>query len=320
MRYLTPICLCLALAACGGDFSNDDLEFQNALPRREDLMAKVLGQEQAKARALRVASKVHALRLGRLGEASGIVGDTSETGRDFNDSVGNMLQAIENIRTQPATSRGPNRRVWGPFLGKNDMKFDTRFVMTREGGRFDYHLQLRDVGEGEGDWWSFLSGQFEATGGVRRGTGGLILDLKRSREEGYLGVDVIDRQEIHYQTQTFPTRVELVWTFADTTRPLPSRYVYREGEGGVAEMTFELAQTDFVLGGLKEDMALTTRWAPDGRGLGAVEILKGDIPGAKYTECWDAQGKVTFISRSWDIFNPTEGVRASCPDLSALDR
>ncbi|AGC46654.1 hypothetical protein MYSTI_05375 [Myxococcus stipitatus DSM 14675] len=319
MRHLVPVFLCLALAACGGDFSNDDLEFLNALPQRQDLAATVPGQDKEAGGSPRIAGKT-ALAVGRLGFPSGIIVDTDETGRRFNEVVDSMLASLETIRSAPPTEREPDRRVWGPYPDRRERRFEARFVMTREGERFDYQLQYRRGGEGEDAWWSFITGSFQANGGIRKGSGSLILELRRAREKGFiLGLDLLEREEIHYQTRTLPTRVELVFV---SMQPLllPSKYIYRQGEGGVAEMTFELQGTDFVAGGLPEDVALTTRWSPDGRGSGSLRILKGDIQGAQYTECWDNRGRVTFISRSWDFLNPTEGVRSSCPDMTALDR
>ncbi|MCP3165574.1 hypothetical protein LZ199_21950 [Myxococcus sp. QH3KD-4-1] len=324
MRHLAPPCLLLALAACGGDFSNDDLEFLNALPQREDLSVTTPGERMGGGTGQRLVrqGKVGSpsALMEKLGDASALVGNTDETGRDINESIGGILDSVESITRLTPTKREPNRRVWGPILGKNDMEFDTRFVMTREGERFEYQTQYRRVGGGENDWWSFLEGTFQADGGVRKGTGRLSIDWKRAREEEWLfSVDFLDGQEIRYQTQRLPTQVELEY-FGPLPDIFPGRYMYREAEGDLAEMTFEMRGTDFVPGGLPENVALVTRWAPDGRGTALLEILSGDIVGAKYTECWDAQGRVTFISRSWDFLNPTEGVRASCPDMSALDR
>ncbi|WP_342374886.1 hypothetical protein NVS55_26615 [Myxococcus stipitatus] len=319
MRHLVPVFLCLALAACGGDFSNDDLEFLNALPQREDLAATVPGQDKEAGWSARIAGKT-SLAVGRLGAPSGIIVDTNETGRRFNEVVDSMLASLENIRSAPPTEREPDRRVWGPYPDRRERRFEARFVMTREGERFDYQLQYRRAGEGDDAWWSFIVGSFQANGGIRKGEGSLILELRRAREKGFiLGLDLLEREEIHYKTRELPTSVSVVFV---SMQPLllPSKYTYRQGEGGVAEMTFELQGTDFVAGGLLEDVALTTRWAPDGRGSGSLKILKGDIQGAEYKECWDNGGRVTFIARSWDFINPTEGVRSTCPDMTALDR
>ncbi|MFP2928760.1 hypothetical protein ACLESO_26900 [Pyxidicoccus sp. 3LG] len=318
MRHLAMACLCLAAAACGGDFSNDDLEYLNALPRREDLAAKLRPNSEGRAGGGLTARKT-ALAV-NLGEASEVVGDTDETGIKFNQSVDGLLTFLENIRDVPPTSREPDRRVWGPFRDDKNPGFDVRFVMERDAVRFDYRLEYRRTGEDDLQWWPFLSGFFLADAGIRKGTGEVSLDVKRARQENLRNdLGLLDRLDILYQTKALPTRVELAFTpLGSQTEPI--RYIYREAEGGLGEMTFRVPGMDLVLGGRLEDVELTTRWAPDGRGMGVLLVLDGDIKGAQYTECWNALGRVTFIARSWDFFNPTEGTRSTCPDFSALDR
>ncbi|WP_240359876.1 hypothetical protein [Pyxidicoccus trucidator] len=318
MRHLAMACLCLAAAACGGDFSNDDLEFLNALPRREDLAAKLPTSSEGRSGGGLTARK--AGLVVNLGEVSELVTDTEETGLNFNTAVDGLLTLLENIRSVSPTTREPDRRVWGPFKDKDNPGFDVRFVMERQELRFDYQLEYRRTGEDDQAWWAFLSGTFQADSGIRKGVGALHLDVKRAVQEDFpsSGLSVLDRLDIDYQTKTLPTRVEMVFTpRGGLTAPV--RYRYREAEGNLGEMRFQLPDTDLVVGGRLEDVELTTRWAPDGRGMGVLEVLDGDIKGAKYTECWNALGRVTFLSRSWDFFNPTEGVRATCPDFSALD-
>jgi hypothetical protein len=46
-------------------------------------------------------------------------------------------------------------------------------------------------------------------------------------------------------------------------------------------------------------------------------ILRGDFAGASYKECWDAQNKVTFAKRSWELFGL--GKASDCPDVSGFD-
>ncbi|WP_223759962.1 hypothetical protein [Myxococcus sp. RHSTA-1-4] len=318
MRYLALACLCLAAAACGGDFSNDDLEFLNALPRREDLAAELPAASEGRSGGGLTTRKDKLLV--NLGELSQVAGDTDESGHEFNTAVDGLLSLLEHIRNAPPTSREPDRRVWGPFKDQEHPGFDVRFVMERQELRFDYRLEYRRTGEGDGDWWAFLVGSFEADAGIRKGVGALYLDVKRAEQEGFPtgGLFLLDRLDIEYQTKALPTRVELAFTPRGGLTA-PTRYTYREAAGGLGEMKFLIPDIDLVLGGRLEDVELTTRWAPDGRGMGVLEVLDGDITGAKYTECWNALGRVTFIARSWDFFNPTEGDRKSCPDFSALD-
>jgi len=322
MRHLAMACLCLAAAACGGDFSNDDLEFLNALPRREDLAAKLPAASEGRSGGgltARQASDKTAQAV-NLGEQSKLAGDTDATGRNFNAAVDGLLTLLENIRDTPPTTRDPDRRVWGPFRDNDHRDFDVRFVMERQALRFDYRLEYRRTGEDDQQWWSLLLGSFQADAGIRKGVGELHLDVKRAEQEDFPrgGLATLDRLDIAYQTKALPTRVEMTFTPRGGLTA-PSRYTYREAEGGLGEMKFEVPDTDLVVGGRLEDLELTTRWAPDGRGMGVLLVLDGDIKGAKYTECWNALGRVTFLARSWDFFNPTQGDRASCPDFSALD-
>ncbi|NVJ03987.1 hypothetical protein HUW63_01835 [Myxococcus sp. AM001] len=318
MRNVMVAGLCLALAACGGDFSNDDLEFLNALPRREDLAAKLPAKSAGRSGGGQV-TRPSALVV-RLGEPSKLMGDTEETGRAFNASVDALLSLLEDIRSQPPTTREPDRRVWGPYRDPRHAGHDVRFVMTRAALNFDYRLEYRKTGADEAGWWAFLSGTFEADAGIRKGVGSLHLDVERAQQEGLPANDMaaLRRLDIHYQTKALPTRVELAFTPRDGAFPV-ARYTYREAQDSVGEMQFLMPGQDLVPGGLLEDLSLTTRWSPDGRGMAVLDVLSGDIRGAKYTECWDVQGRVTFTARSWDFFNPTEGERATCPDFSALD-
>lgn len=318
MRHLALACLCWGVAACGGDFSNDDLEFLNALPRREDLAAKLPATSEGRSGG-GLTTRKDGLVV-RLGEVSELARDTDQTGREFNAAVDGLLSLLESIRAASPTTREPDRRVWGPFRDRQNPGFDVRFVMERQELRFDYRLEYRRTGEGDEDWWAFLVGSFEADAGIRKGVGRLYLDVKRAAQEGFPtgGLTELDRLDIDYQTKALPTRVEMAFTPRGGLA-VPSRYRYREAEGGLGEMKFALPDTDLVPGGRLEDVELTTRWAPDGRGMGVLVVLDGDITGARYTECWNALGRVTFLARSWDFLNPTEGDRASCPNFSALD-
>jgi hypothetical protein len=317
MRHLAVACLCLAAAACGGDFSNDDLEFLNALPRREDLAAKLPSSNEGQWGGKGTAGKS---AMVNLGEVSELATDTDRTGRNFNAAVDGLLTLLENIRSASPTTREPDRRVWGPFKDKDHPGYDVRFVMERRELRFAYQLEYRRTGETDLDWWALLSGSFLADAGIRKGTGELVLDVTRAEQEGFPRgtLSTLDRLDIVYQTKQLPTQVEMTFTPRDGLGA-PALYRYREAEGELGEMRFRLADMDLVVGGRLEDVELTSRWAPDGRGMGVLEVLDGDIRGAKYTQCWDALGRVTFLARSWDFFNPTEGNRATCPDFSSLD-
>ncbi|MBN8227268.1 hypothetical protein JYK02_07060 [Corallococcus macrosporus] len=318
MRNLALALPCLLAVACGGDFSNDDLEFQNALPEREDLAAKL----PASARS----GQDLGTRTQRLG-ASQVLGGRSElaqqaytAGTRFNTSVDRLLSLLERFRKAAPTTRETDRRIWGPFPADNHPGNEVRFVMERRGVDFAYLLQYRIKGSGDSGWWTYLPGTFLADGGIRKGEGTLALDLKEARAHGFETGDAtaLDRLDIGYQTKALPTRVELLFTGAGATLPL-TRYASRQTPEGLGEMAFRLPGEDLIPGGLLETLDIVARWTPDGRGVLVLNILEGDAKGAQYTECWDARTRITFMQRNWDFINPTEGDRSSCPDVSALN-
>ncbi|CAM3099812.1 hypothetical protein [Corallococcus soli] len=317
MRNRVLALLCLLAVACGGDFSNDDLEFQNALPQRKDLAAML--PDSATRTGQGTGTRRDGLAFQVLGGTSALAVQAYEVGTQFNASVDALLTLLELFRGLPPTTRETDRRIWGPFLADDHPGHELRLVMERQGTDFAYRLQFRPRGAGEDGWWTYLPGTFKADGGIRKGTGALALDLKAARANGFdtREATALDRLDIRYQTKARPTSVELLFTGAGAALPL-TRYASRQVPEGQGEMAFRLPGQELIPGGPLETLDILARWTPDGRGKLVLTILEGDAKGAKYTECWDAATRITFLQRNWDFLNPTEGDAASCPDVSAL--
>jgi hypothetical protein len=316
MRNLWPALLCL-LAACGGTLSNEDLEYLNALPTREALASKLPDRGTSSNGGL-------AQRRDRLavGEASELYADTRKASTEFNNAADSLLSLLENIRTVPPTTREPDRRIWGPYTDRNQPGQNVRFVMNRDGGFFDYRLQFKPSTAAEDAWWSFLEGTFKADAGIRIGEGELHLFISDAVTHGLNvgGLRGLERLDIGYQNKALPTRVEMIFT-VPITPPAPTapqvRYTYREQPGGFGEMRFLVKDTEAVPGSLREDLEITSRWTPDRGGVGTFVILQGDLKGASYKECWDAQNKLTYAKRSWELFGI--GLASDCPDIPGFD-
>lgn len=315
---LCPALLCL-LAACGGNFSNEDLEYLNALPSREALASK-LPESSAGAVGGGLARRRDQLVLG---EASPLYLDTRKASTDFNTALDGLLGLLENIRTVPPTTREPDRRTWGPWPDRNQPGNDVRFVMDRVGDSFNYHLDFKPSAGKEEAWWTFLHGSFQADAGIRVGEGELHLLIAEAAARG-LNVGelrTLQQLDVGYQNKALPTRVEMLFT-AQPVPPLTTaqqvRYTYRALTGGLGEMRFLLKDTDLVPGPLLEDVEITSRWTPSQGGVASFVILRGDLLGASYKECWNAQHQVTFAKRSWELFGI--GKASDCPDLSGFDR
>lgn len=226
---------------------------------------------------------------------------------------------VERIREERPTKREPHRRIWGPFPVRELTGHEVRFVMEREGDRFDYRLQYRPKGTGEAGWWSLLEGTFLADAGVRKGEGEVHLFLKSARARGLDtgGLRNFGQLDIGYQTRELPTRVDMLFTPESALLP-DARYGYRELPGGFGEMVFVVRGANVVPGLQREDVEATTRWTPGQGGVSTFVVLKGNLQGATYAECWNAEGRITWLKRSWEAAG--SGDPASCPDVSVFER
>jgi hypothetical protein len=322
MRILWILLLGCAASACVGNFSNDDLEFLNALPSREELTARLPGsEERSGVRGL----EPHVARLA-VAEPSQFYRSTHEASDVFNAGLDALLSRLELIQAEPPTTRALGKRVWGPMTLDMSGEHEVRLWMTRTGRVFDYRLEVRRTGSGDAGWWSFLEGVFQSDGGLRRGTGAVHLqigaavahgfDLGWISEQGQEWLSTQERLDIVYQTRTLPLRVEMNFVSAQARREL--QYAYRKLPEGLGEMTFFL-RADLLPGERREDLTIISRWTKDGDGVARVGVTGGDVAeGLEETqvECWDTDFQVTYRQRSWKA--APEGSAEACPDVSAL--
>ncbi|WNG16686.1 hypothetical protein [Cystobacter fuscus] len=313
MRTWLLLLGCLA-TACGGNISNDDLQFLNALPTREVLSAKLPGAAgfQGKGSSRQ---RVDALVLG---EHSRLYELTRQAADKFNGGFDGVLSVLEETRMSPPTTRAPALRIWGPAQDPGNPGHETRFMMTREAGHFDYRIQFRPMGSDEAAWWSALVGSFQSEGGPRKGKGTLSIFVAEAKDHGINVPWMSDmkRLDIDYQTSTLPISVRMRFTPESGSE---LGYAYQEIPGGSGEMRFSSEHIDIYPGEQKEPLAILSRWTQDQGGMALVEATGGDVPtGFTVTvvECWDASFRITYEKRSWEMLE--EGHASSCPDVSAL--
>lgn len=320
MRTLWLLLLGCAASACVGNFSNDDLEFLNALPAREDLMARLPGSE---AHASVTGQRVAPLALA---EPSPFYRSTHEASDLFNAGLDALLSRLELIQAEPPTTRALGKRTWGPMTLDASGTHEVRFLMNRTGRVFDYRLEVRSTGSGEAGWWTFLEGIFQAEGGMRRGAGAVHLqigaavahgfDLGWLSERGQEWLLTQERLDILYQTRTLPLRVEMNFVSAQASREF--QYTYRKLPDGLGEMRFFL-RADLLPGERREDLSIISRWTRDGTGVARVGVTGGDVTEGleeTHVECWDTGFQLTYRQRSWNA--APEGTPEACPDVSAL--
>ena len=111
-RYLALLVLAaLSFGACG-NYSNEDLDFQLALPEDGDLDAK--------------------LPQALTNDASSeYYKTTRQVVTTFNGGATALVGLVDHVRGYSPTSRSGAQRIWGPFSDDNHPGWEIRVVMQR---------------------------------------------------------------------------------------------------------------------------------------------------------------------------------------------
>jgi len=301
----------LLLAACG-NYSNEDLEYMNAVPARVDIAAVI-------PRALMPANEAELSRL------------THDVITAFNGAL-LFLEAADEIRKYQPTSRILNGRVWGPApMEGRHVGWQWRFIITRDPAApemFSYAFEVQRIGAGDA-WIPFISGTFVATGGVRKGMGHFRITTDALRAAGFfLEINVkgdgelLKELDVMYSTAAFPISVTMgmvLYTDALTATPFMNwvtiDYHHEAQSNGQGAMEFKGtdSKTGWTLG-------IESRWLPTGRGRADARAMDGAGVDMTRTQCWDDSFVQTYDYTPWD--QPPdpieEGMIADCPDISTL--
>ncbi len=304
MRDFTQRVACglsLALVAtvgCGGNYSNEDLDFQAALPEQSDLVAKLPAQ------SLTTADSAEYYRT------------TRDVVVLFNGVMNGFLGLVDYVRAYPPTRRDGDVRIWGPFPADAHPTWQLRMEMTRVsdpsvalfGFHFDYHLDVRQKQSGDANWLVLFSGVFRPGGSARQGEGRMKLDTRAARGVGYPldGLDKLEQLDVTYRTGQFPMTVDLTLINIPGSETPGAAYQYREQADGSGEMLFAFRTSNSLL-------LVQSRWLGSGAGRADVKVLEGGrlATGLKGTDCWAIDTRATFVRRDWEPA-ARQGDEATC--------
>jgi hypothetical protein len=302
-RALLSLAL-LALGACG-NYSNEDLEFMNAVPAQDDLVANLPPAPLTTANEAELSAQTH------------------KAVRDFNGLIDGVLAYVETVRSYEPTSRGHNSRTWGPAAATDE---DTglpngwrwRFVMTRsDETRFDYRMELQPDGAGDA-WTAFITGYFDAAVGVRRGKGYFLVNFAELRTQGYpfRASDNLTSVAVAYSNAAFPTSVSMMFQGVDGATVELAYGAQADGSGALAfTVTADLIdQTPAI-----ETLDVTARWLPSGAGRADQVVRSGDGAGLHRVECWNDAFIEVYSDKPW--LTPdrrTTGDPSLCPAIAGL--
>ncbi len=296
---LTLLLPAVLAGACGGNYSNEDIDYQNAAPAAEEIAPKLQAIGNA--------------------NSSQLFLDTQDTLRGLNGLLDMILGAVDNVRRYPATSRGTNVRVWGPFDGEEDptqrfrvviSKIPTPVTVENElGFKFEYAVQVAHKGMEE-VWTNFVTGWFAPQGGVRRGRGHMELSLANLRAAGF---PVRNDDGVQTFSVTYETLDLVKWdavltvlippdvTAAPGTPPTPAegRFKYVEApSANQATFSFEWSGgTDPFL----QAAQVSTTWRlSDSAGRADFLVTEGAAMGMRGVDCWGPDTVATYVHRDWN--------------------
>jgi hypothetical protein len=304
-RVPTLVLLLATLGACG-NYSNEDLEYMNAIPAREDIAANMPRS---------MILPANEAELSRL---------THDVVAAFNAML-NFLDLADYIRTFPPTSRIPGGRIWGPAPMENKPGWQWRFVVTRnpnDPDLFSYAFQVQPIGGGDA-WIPFIDGSFAASAGARKGVGMFLIKTDPLRNAG-LGPDINAKGEalkeltVMYATESFPISVAMHLVLYTDAREgtfmqtVTIDYHYEAQANGQGAMEFKGtdSKTGWTLG-------IESRWLPTGRGRADARAMDGVGVDMTRTQCWDDSFVQTYNHTPWapeDDF----GDISNCPEIAAL--
>jgi hypothetical protein len=308
-RQISTLAALVAAAASCGNYSNEDLEYMNAVPARVDIAAEI-------PRSLILPA--NEAELSRL---------THDVIAAFNGAL-LFLEAADLIRGYQPTSRIPNGRVWGPAPMEKQPAWQWRFIVTRDPAApemFSYAFQVQRI-DTEDAWLPFIEGSFVKTGGVRKGMGHFRIQTDVLRLAGFpieinAKGELLKELDVMYSTAAFPISVTMkmvLYTDAAAGAFLNTvtiEYHYEAQANGQGAMEFK--GTDSATGWT---LGIISRWLATGRGRADARAQDGAGIDMTRTQCWDDSFRATYNNTPWSE-NPTvdnHGDPSLCPDISTL--
>jgi hypothetical protein len=272
-----------------GNYSNDDLDFQLALPEQSDIAVKT------QLLVLRTDSAEYYLA-------------TRNAIKTFNTMVLDLVALIDHVRGNSPTSRQGDRRIWGPFPSDKYPTWEIRVVMDRSTVsssllHMDYWVQLRPVGQGDSSWVSFLAGDYTSQGSATTGSGHIHLLANDVRVSGYPidddpGLATLDHLDVTYSNVGYPTTVNMTIVNLPTATTQSGTYAYAQNQDGSGRMTFNWQGTD---AGVPITATMTSQWV--GSGAGRADLTAAltpnlpDPPTLFGTDCWGVDTVATYSKR-----------------------
>ncbi len=310
MRTTTLLPL-FVLCACGGSWSNKDLEFVSTLPSR-DALSSNLPQPKAGSPLTGVSTRHDGLNVGDPSQA---YARTRKASADFNSILDFLLGVVEKVRALPPSARTADSRTWGPYSDPNNPGFRFRLTITQL-DLTHYRWAIESLPQ-TGDAFPIVTGAFEATASLLEGKGAMTVHVKEFRDRLKVSPDLarLDQIAIGYVTDSDPRLSRLEFTVAPgAVSGLSSiGYTAREKSDGSGAMRFLFTTLDPNV----TELEIGSVWLHSGAGVAVMTVKKGSYAGATAVECWDEGFVVTYAAESWPG-GAVSGKQSDCVKVAGL--
>ena len=286
----------LGAAGCdAGNYSNEDIDFQLAVPERQDIAVRMPAQ------ALEAADAPEHYR------------STRNTVRSLDGMAEAFIGLIDHVRAFPPSERHEGRRVWGPFPVTENPLFVARLVVEKlslpaEPLHFRYSVEFRLRNDVNGPFAPLLTGEFTPSA-TRRGAGHLTFTSTAARAAGYPlgGLAGVETLAIEYKTDAFPTSIKV--SVVNFPAKEMAFFEHDEQENGSGSMKFTFPAGGAVL-------QIHSRWLGSGAGRADLTVMSAGLDwlvGKRGTDCWSIDARPVYVHRDWpDPAHPEFGMESAC--------
>ncbi len=300
--------LALCLASCGGNWSDEDLLFSSALPRREALRASLPSGGAV------VALEDTATHPGGLqtNEPSYAWAQTKRAASTLNTMLDSLLIFVDQVRVNAPSNRTVDSRTWGPFSDANNLGHEVQLVISRHGEKsFEWRIESRPA---KGEFVRVLAGTYLFTEIVSQGSGTITVFVKDFRE--VLTVDALLKElehiEMNYVVSQTSSEID-VSLMPQTASASVLGYHLKQYTDGSGQLRFSVTAT----GPEVQLLELDSSWKATGEGKSMGQVRAGTFADSTVTECWGADFGVVHYAESWPA-GVTSGLASDCVTIDQL--
>ena len=233
---------------------------------------------------------------------------TSVSG-DCNSFIFALLAAVDLVRSLPPSAREADRREWGPYDWKSDLKVSA-WVERSGSGAFDWSFEGQPSGS---EKEAFLSGTHYAGMSVQQGDGNFV--WQQSRVAGWTSDTMTGTLTVDYDNRS---GIDLLVDIDDYSylgsQPADSRYRYveKEGEGDWQYRTAASVGWDDD----PSTVEVRTRWIVGQGGRSDARVIGSSGREFNWSQCWNMLNVLTYQHDDANV-NPDLGAATDCLYLEA---